>query len=134
MKIKQSKIKKILISEIKNLDPITVFIEDFNQGAGEKTVKCYDRTWSNFWGAMGEGYSVQSFFVSCDDDYIIGKLSPSLRPSIYEDDESVILSFLKREILKLRRVDDITKDRARGNWEGLGSKAGCWVSTKKLAK
>jgi hypothetical protein len=57
-----------------DLDPVTVFIEDFEPGRGQLTLVCWGRAWSHFWGAMGNGSAVAEFVTSASTGYIVDKL------------------------------------------------------------
>ena len=52
MKIEASKVTKLLISEVQGLDPITVFLEDYEPGKGKITVSCWGKSWTAYWGGM----------------------------------------------------------------------------------
>jgi hypothetical protein len=39
------------------------------------TIVCYGRAWSAFWGAMGDDRSIRAFILSCDDGYLVTKLT-----------------------------------------------------------
>ncbi len=83
MKITKSTIEKLALTEIKGLDPISVFLENFGPGQGKLTVECFGDAWSHYWGAMGDG-DLTSFLASANVEYITGKLFPC------EMDRSVI--------------------------------------------
>ena len=74
MKVQQSKVTKILLSELDRLDPITIYAEDFDKGQGKITITCYDQSWSAYWGGMGDR-NIAEFFCSCDEHYIAKNLS-----------------------------------------------------------
>lgn len=73
MKVVESTTKKYLITEIQSLDPVTVIVENFKLGEGQIFIQCFDKTWSKYWGAMGE-QELEQFFISCDDCYLTEKL------------------------------------------------------------
>jgi hypothetical protein len=58
----------------RELDPVTVFIEDFEPGRGQLTVVCWGRAWTHFWGAMGNGSNVARFVSKASTGYIVDKL------------------------------------------------------------
>jgi len=88
MKVEKSKVQKFKITEVKNLDPVNVFLEDFEPGKGEIIIECYGKAWSVYWGAMGSK-PISVFFCYVDNNYIIGKLDGGLCSRVYEspDDE-----------------------------------------------
>lgn len=66
-------IKKIEIDPENGLDRISVYFENHNKGEGEVVIKCYDKSWNHYWGAMGDE-DVKEFFLSSNTDYIASKL------------------------------------------------------------
>lgn len=54
MRIEQSVVTKLLISEAPNLDPITAFLDHFEPGKGKITVNCLDKSWTANWGGMSD--------------------------------------------------------------------------------
>ena len=56
------------------LDPVTAFLEDFEPGRGQLTLVCWGRSWTHFWGAMGNGATLREFLTSASSGYIVGKL------------------------------------------------------------
>jgi len=80
MKIVESNVRKLNISGIKHLDPISVFLEDFEPRKGKITISCYDKSWNSYWGGMGDS-TIAEFFTSCGNDYLAKNLS-SIRSSV----------------------------------------------------
>jgi hypothetical protein len=74
MKITETTTRTLIISEVERLDTITVMITQMNESAGKIIIECYGKSWSAFWGAMGNR-SIEEFFVSCDNPYLIKNLS-----------------------------------------------------------
>ncbi|CAH0531245.1 hypothetical protein [Vibrio hippocampi] len=109
MKIEQSNVTKLYLSEIPRLDPIGVFIEDYSKSQGKITIECFGESWSHYWGAMG-GRTLAEFFTSCNTSYLAGKLS-DIKSGL--DDYEAFELKAKKEILKLRRADEIDLDKAR---------------------
>jgi hypothetical protein len=56
------------------LDPIRVFFENIAPGKGRVTITCFNEAWVAYWGAMGERYTVESFFVGNSPDYLVESL------------------------------------------------------------
>lgn len=73
MIIKTSPVIRLEITEVKNLDPIRVYIEDYEPGKGRITISSYDAAWVGYWGAMG-GMPITKFFIDCDAEYLAGNL------------------------------------------------------------
>jgi hypothetical protein len=113
VKITESKVRKIKIEDILNshrLDPISVYLEDFEHGKGQITIKCYDKVWSSFWGGMGDR-TISQFFCSCDNGYLIGNLDGNISSTVLSPEG--FRSFAKKEIIRLRKEDELEVDRAR---------------------
>ncbi|PTS75363.1 hypothetical protein DBR33_23730 [Stenotrophomonas sp. HMWF022] len=66
-------IRLIEIPGRKNLDPINVFVQDYELGRGRIVVTCYGQAWCGFWGAMGDR-TVMQFVAACDADYVAGNM------------------------------------------------------------
>lgn len=77
--------KKIRITGIKEIDPITVYYEDFDVGQGQIVIICYDKVWFSFWGAMGD-YGILEFFLDSGVDYIAKNLS-KIKPTVPDFDK-----------------------------------------------
>ena len=71
--VKRLKITDLINSEYK-LDPVTVFLEDYEPGKGKITIECYGKSWSAYWGGMS-GDDVATFFCRCDQHYLAKNLS-----------------------------------------------------------
>ena len=82
MKVEQSSVTKLFITKSKVLDPITVFLEDFEEGKGAITIVCYGQAWNAYWGAMG-GRTIVEFVCAFDEDYIANRLGASRRDEAY---------------------------------------------------
>ena len=97
------------------LDPIQVILKNYRPGVGEITVKCFGECWTAAWGAMG-GESVEAFFVSCDDGYLINRLGSGI-----SSDQRVEFPDwerdLKAKIIERRREDLINREPAREMWK-----------------
>jgi hypothetical protein len=55
------------------LDPLTVFFEDFGDARGQMTVVCWGRAWTHYWGNFGSG-TVRDFVLRASTGYMVGKL------------------------------------------------------------
>lgn len=111
MKVELSTAQKLSITEMPNLDPVTVILEDLAPGKGKIIIECYGESWSAYWGAMGDGRTISTFFLSCDEHYIAGRLDSSLRSEIADYD--AFKDKIKVEVLKLRRSGDLDASDAR---------------------
>jgi hypothetical protein len=74
MKITQSTVTKLLLSDLNSLDPVTVIMEDFATGQGKLTVDCYGKAWTAYWGAMGD-HKIAEFINTAEIDYLANKLT-----------------------------------------------------------
>jgi len=69
MKWNESTVTKLLISEVKSLDDITVYLENYTVGRGKITIEICGDSYSSFWGAMG-GRTIEQFVLDCDNHYL----------------------------------------------------------------
>lgn len=110
MIIEQSAITKLVIKDLEQLDPITVFAEDFgNNKQGKIIVECYGKTWSAYWPAMGA--SLMDFFISAGDDYILNCFSPHMK--VEEPDYDELTNEIRRVICNRRRQGCLMAHDAR---------------------
>ena len=110
MKIETSSVTKLVISDVKSLDPVAIYLEDYAKGQGKLIITCYDKSWTDYWGAMGDN-DLASFVISCDNHYLAKKLAPDTKSTI--NDEDGLENYAKEHILDLRKHDDISKKDAR---------------------
>lgn len=73
MKIERRKVDVVVLSDLTDLDPVKVYLEDLEPGRGSLTVTCYGEAWTAYWGAMGDR-QVAAFIRSCGVDYLLGCL------------------------------------------------------------
>jgi hypothetical protein len=52
---------------------VTVFVENYREGASRVTVRCYAQAWTAFWGSHGK-CTVEEFIVSCNIGYVADAL------------------------------------------------------------
>ncbi|BET63293.1 hypothetical protein [Yersinia pseudotuberculosis] len=114
MQVEISQSFKMRITELERLDPVEVLVDDYEPGRGKITITCYGKAWTASWFAMS-GQTISQFFRRCDNDYLIGYLSPQLDKSVDDDNDANIV-FVKQEIIKLRRDGEITSEKARIYW------------------
>lgn len=100
MLIERTSAVKIVLSQLEALDPVTVFLEDFEPGKGKITISCYGQSWSSYWGGMS-GDDVATFFCRCEPCYLIGNLAPQLYSTRFSGD--VLVEKAKRFVLDCRR-------------------------------
>lgn len=109
MNIESSKVTKIVIGEVKSLDPVHVFLEDLGPRQGQITIKCYTESWTASWGGMGDR-TIAEFFCSCDEHYLANNLS-NIDSSVSNLDK--VAEHTKAHVLKLRREKEIDDLEAR---------------------
>lgn len=137
MEIEISQSIKMRLSGLECLDPIEVLVDNYEPGKGKITITCYGKAWTASWFAMS-GQTISQFFRRCGNDYLIGYLSPQLEKQIDGDNDDNII-FVKREIIKLLRTNEITKEEAREYWdeavssEDVKSDICKWLSGSDLA-
>lgn len=129
MVLKESTITKLTISDLPNLDPINVFFEDYGPQRGKVTIEVCGDSWSYFWSAMGEGYSIKSFFLKAGTDYLVRKLRIGIRDTIDDDSQDALVLAAKKDILEQRRRGDYSKHLARELWNRLDEIDDCGVNS-----
>lgn len=117
MKISESTVTKLLISDLDRFDPISVILEDHAAGKGKIIVECYGKTWSGHWGAMGSR-TIAQFFQSCDEDYLANRLS-SVNEHVTDYDELVTRA--KRAVCSSRRRREIDYCEAKDLYDAVES-------------
>ena len=83
MNIKIKEVRQIKITELLDLDPITVYMDEWEKEEtdgttryqGRITIVCYDTVLSYYWGSMGS--PLKEFFCDAPTDYIAGKFMQS---------------------------------------------------------
>lgn len=69
------------IPRSESLDPVTVYVEEFEQGAGRATIVCYNQAWTCYWGSMGRRDLV-TFVAGCDRFYVAGNMLTGRRNKV----------------------------------------------------
>ncbi len=103
MKITESKIRKIMIEDILNshrLDPVSVYLEDFEPRKGKITISCFGVSWTAGWSGMGDR-TISQFFCSCDNGYLIENLAGNMNPGVIDEEKSI--NVLKNRVIECRR-------------------------------
>jgi hypothetical protein len=115
MKIEKSTVTKLTITGARALDPIAVFLEDIAPSRGKIIIECYSKSWSSYWGGMGNR-TIAQFFCQCDEHYIAKNLS-DIKADIIDSDS--IKEGCRKEIIADRRKRDLDRDEARDLYEEL---------------
>lgn len=55
------------------LDPITVYVEQFDTCASRMTVQCHAQAWTAYWGAHSYD-GLEAFVAVCGVDYVVDNL------------------------------------------------------------
>lgn len=114
MEVQEIFTRTVKLTKLQSLDPITVHLENYEPGKGKIGIECFGKSWSAYWGGMS-GDPVEKFFVSCNADYLIGCLSPSLRSEV--DDFEALEKLARKQICELRRASELTMANAAALWE-----------------
>lgn len=116
MKIEQSKVTKLQITEVVGLDSLHVFIEDLSPRSGKITMETSSESWSAYWGGCGSK-GVMRFFLSCNNSYLVNCFSRGISSSVTDYDN--LDAWLKKSICKYRREGSIGKDEALSLWDDV---------------
>lgn len=127
MKLTESTSRKLRITDVPHLDPIDVYLEDFDPGRGQITLTCYGKSWTTFWGAMGEHNDVASFVLKCDLDYLSTRLDSGTSRTRFSDDALVTLA--KKTVCDRRRGkgdgEPLDREAARDLYARIEDLHGC---------
>lgn len=113
MKITESTVRQIEISEVTRLDPIRVMLSDIGPGQGRINIECYGKSWASYWGGMGKE-TIAEFFTTCDEHYIAKNLASGLESDIFDPDN--LVDALKKEVIADRKKHFDSKKEARARW------------------
>lgn len=116
MKIETSKVTRLRLTELSSLDPVEVIADNIAENKGKVTITCFGKSWTAYWGGTGRD-SVEEFFCSASNDYLIGCLSPMLDSRIADKDADG--EFIKREILRARKNSELTRGEAASLWSDV---------------
>ena len=119
MKIQVSTNIKLGLTELDRLDPVTIYLENFEPGGGRITITCFRNSWSASWSSMS-GRTVEQFFVSCGDEYLAGNLS-TCRSHVLITDMDELGEYLRGKIIQQRRCGELEKDDALKFWNEADS-------------
>lgn len=113
MRVIETQVRKIRIEDLQDrrLDPVEVIVENYQEGSGKVIITCWGESWTGYWGSMGG--TIEEFFQRVSNDYLIDKMS-DYRSTIPDEDQDA--DFIKRMVIKQRRVGAIDKDQARSAW------------------
>lgn len=113
MKITESTVRQLEISEVPRLAPIRVTLSDLGPGQGRINIECYGKSWASYWGGMGEE-TIAEFFTTCDEHYLAKNLAGGLESDIFDPDH--LVDTLKNEVIADRQKRFDSKEEARARW------------------
>lgn len=109
MIVQRVPVEKLILRDLERLDPIHVYLEDTAPGQGSLVLRCYDRSWTAGWNAMGKA-TVREFIRTCDNDYLANCLSRGISSTGFSG-----------EALQRLAVTTILKRRRGHSVDGLDS-------------
>lgn len=110
MQITTSTVKKVVISDVPNLDTVTVFLEDLEPSKGKATITCYNESWTYYWGGMGDR-TIAEFILSCDEHYLAKNFGGNIDHNLIDLEN--MADHVRNHIIKERRSKDLDADYAR---------------------
>ena len=134
MKIEVSETKKIVITGVKSLDPVSVYLEDIAPGQGKVIIECFSKSWAYCWGAMGNE-TIAQFLITAGDDYLFGKFDNDDNRTTYDYD--TFPDVIRKETITQRKDDMLSRSDARTLFdiaEDLDCKEACYQVQDILAK
>lgn len=130
MKLTQSTTIKLSVSGIANVDPFSIYLEDFGPGAGKITITTAGLAVSRYWSHMGEQHNITSFFLKASSGYLLGKLIGDHPRSEVDDDK--VRQAAVRQVLLLRRAGEIDKKPARELYAEVQAMPDNWREAPEL--
>lgn len=112
MSIVTSTVQKVWIPGSDDLDPITVYLENYEPGKGKITIESWGRAWSSAWPAMSKR-SVEQFFVDSGTSYLAGYLDTGIDSEVFNPDMDELRASICREVFAYRRTKQFDKTMAR---------------------
>lgn len=110
MKVETTQIRKIEITEVDGMDPISVYLEDLAPGKGKATITTPSRSWSYEWWAIGNDNDIRKFLIGCDEVYLGTKMYDGER---WVTDFDAIPQFIRERAIETRRDGYVTREEAR---------------------
>ncbi|OXX31818.1 hypothetical protein B9J90_18170 [Vibrio sp. V09_P4A23P171] len=110
MNIQHTTVTKLRITQVEDLDPIDVYLEDLEPHQGKITINCWERSWTAFWPGMGFRL-ISEFFRDCNNGYLIGCLAPHMEK--YEPDFDAFCLEMRQKVCEMRRDYSLSKELAR---------------------
>ncbi len=98
-------IRLVEIPRRNGLDPINVFVQDYELGRGRIVVTCYGQAWCGFWGAMGD-LTVMQFVAACDADYVAGNMLSGRYEHVKKHERTYVERIATEVIAEFRALID----------------------------
>ncbi|PHV12074.1 hypothetical protein [Chitinimonas sp. BJB300] len=116
MKIESSSVLKLRITGLSDLDPISVLLEDLAPEKGQLIITCAGKSWTHYWGAMGNR-NIAQFFSMAGQDYLACKFAPELPDEVIDLD--AVERDVRAHICKLRRKRQLSARKAREDYRAI---------------
>ena len=84
MKIEKLQTETYVLTALDKLDPITVYVTNYDLGKGKIVIECSCDAWAFYWGSMGER-TLQEFVLKAENDYLLGKLIKETRQTDFDE-------------------------------------------------
>lgn len=88
MEIQKTQTETYVLKDLEKLDAVTVYVTNYKRGAGKIVIECFGKSWANTWMAMGDR-TIQEFFASSSNDYILNKLIGNLDRTDFDEIERI---------------------------------------------
>lgn len=115
MKVTETQIRKLGITDVPNLDPISVMVEEYEVGQAKIIIQCWDRSWNVYFGSMGG--NLKEFFTRTNVQYLTDKFSTEIeRKCMGLDYHAMQQEFIKKvreRVIEERYERFIEADTAR---------------------
>lgn len=118
MKINQTIVKKMEISEVPGLDPVRVYLEQTDVNAGRITFECFGMARSTFFGGIPSGSDLERFVANCGEHYLANRFMTDGEESDEIDLEDLKIK-VKKEIIKRRRRHLSNEFDARNDYSAV---------------
>lgn len=84
MKTEKRQTETYVLTGLDKLDPVTVYVTNYEIGRGKLVIECFGDAWAFYWGAMGER-TLQEFVLKAENDYLLNKLLKETRQTDFDE-------------------------------------------------
>jgi hypothetical protein len=84
MKTEKRNTETYVLTDLDRLDPVTVYVTNYEIGKGKIVIECFGKAWSCYWPGMGDR-NLQQFFFGCENDYILSKMLENTRQTDFDE-------------------------------------------------